>query len=430
MNRPDRVIIISLDAMGSRDLPFMETLPNFKKIMEHSSLCKNVSSVYPSLTYPAHTSIITGRKPVHHGVINNTLVQPRLENPDWMWQRKYVSGTTLYDEARKAGYQVAALLWPVTAKAKIKYNIPEVLANRPWQNQVVVSALNGSMMYEMELLKMFGHLRDGVRQPALDNFVHASACHTIRKYDPDMMLIHFTDLDTNRHIYGLDHEKTFAAMERHDMRLGQLWEALVETRDMAKTTVILLGDHCQFDTNRVVYFNYLLKEKGYLTVKNNKIDSYKVIAKNCDGSCYIYLHPKYEKNQELKAEIIELFHQLAEDETYGIDRIFTGKEAGMLGADDKCLLMIEAKEPVYYLDDFDALTKPVKEVKHSKMKATHGYLPDKPDYKTFFLATGYGIREKVEIESMELYDEGPTLARLMGLDLGKVDGRVVEEILY
>ena len=66
----------------------------------------------------------------------------------------------------------------------------------------------------------------------------------------------------------------------------------------------------------------------------------------------------------------------------------------------------------------------------AEMKATHGYLPDKPDYKTFFLATGYGIREKVEIESMELYDEGPTLARLMGLDLGKVDGRVVEEILY
>lgn len=87
-----------------------------------------VDSVYPSITYPAHTTIVTGRYPCHHGVVNNTKIQPGRKSPDWYWQRKYIRGTTLYDEARSAGMTTAALLWPVTAKAKIHYNVPEIFA--------------------------------------------------------------------------------------------------------------------------------------------------------------------------------------------------------------------------------------------------------------------------------------------------------------
>lgn len=429
--QPERVIIISLDAMGARDLEYMSKKKHFGKLMEKAALCNQVSSVYPTLTYPAHVSIVTGMKPKNHGVINNTCLQPNRPNPDWMWQRRFVKTTTLYDEARKAGWVTAGLLWPVTAKSKIKYNIPEVLANRPWQNQILVSARDSSLGYLLECNKRFGHLRDGVRQPALDNFVHQSALYTIRKYNPDLFMIHFTDLDTNRHIYGLDHEKTFAAMDRHDERLGEIIEALEETGDMEKTTIVVLGDHCQFNTSQVVYFNYLLKEKGYLKTKGDKIVSYQVIAKNCDGSCYIYLHPKERNNDTLKRQVTELFTELSKDMTYGIERIFTGAEAGELGADNECYLMLEAADSFYFLDEFETLTLPVNQVKKHKMKATHGYLPDKKDYKTFFMASGFGIKAGILYEEeMALYDEGPTLAKLMGLDLKNTDGRVIGEILY
>ncbi|MBQ8591588.1 MAG: alkaline phosphatase family protein [Lachnospiraceae bacterium] len=424
-----RVIIISFDAVGKRDLAFLKTLPNFGKFMEHAAICRNVSSVYPTLTYPAHTSIVTGKKPMHHGIVNNTQLQPNRPTPDWFWQRKYVKGTTLYDEAIKAGWKTAALLWPVTAKSRIRYCIPEVLANRPWQTQVSVMLTNSSPGYLMDMYKRFGHMVDGVRQPALDNFTHASALYTIRKHNPDLMLIHLTDVDTNRHIYGVEHEKVVQALIRHDKRLGEIMQALEETGDMSKTTVVLLGDHFQLDTHTIVYFNYMLKEKGYLSTKGDKITDYKVIAKNCDGSCYIYVHPKYREDEALLSEVTQMFTTLSPDEIYGIERIFSGKEAGKLGADDNCVIMIEAKKGYYYLDEFEVLTRPVKEEKKHKMRATHGYLPDKPDYKTFFMATGYGIQEHAEVEAMQLYDEGPTLAKLMGLELPDIDGRIVEEIL-
>lgn len=424
-----RIVIVSLDAVGNKDLAFLKTLPNFKKLYEKSAVCENVESVYPSITYPAHISIITGRKPLHHGVINNTLIQPKRPKPDWMWQRKYVKGTTLYDEAMKKGYRTAALLWPVTAKSKIHYNLPEVLANRPWQNQIIVSALNGTISYELALQKKFGHLRDGVRQPALDDFVQQSALYTIKTYNPDMLLIHFTDVDTNRHSYGVEHEKVTEALKRHDKRLGELLKALEETGDMEKTTFVVLGDHYQMDVERVVYLNYLLKENGFLHTKEDKITDYQFLAKNCDGSCYIYANEKKKPDKEAYEKLTALLERCKADKIYGIEQIFTGKEAGEMGADDRCVFFIEASKGVYFLDEFEHLTLPVEEVKKGKMRGTHGYLPTKEGYQTFFMASGYGIKEGVLIPKMYLWDEGVTLAKLLQVDLGEVDGRVIEEML-
>ena len=71
-----RMVIISLDAVGARDLAYLKTLPNFQKLHTQSGYCDHVESVYPSITYPAHTSIVTGKKPLHHGVVNNLRLQP------------------------------------------------------------------------------------------------------------------------------------------------------------------------------------------------------------------------------------------------------------------------------------------------------------------------------------------------------------------
>ena len=156
MNKPDKMIVISLDAVGGMDEAYLKKLPNFSRFMADAVKCSHVASVYPSITYPAHVSIVTGRYPKNHGVINNTLLQPNRESPDWYWQRKYIQGTTLYDEAIKKGLKVAALLWPVTAKSDIQYNVPEIFANRPWTNQIFTSLANGNA-------GISGHIKPKVR---------------------------------------------------------------------------------------------------------------------------------------------------------------------------------------------------------------------------------------------------------------------------
>lgn len=150
------MIILSFDAVGTEDLPYLKTLPHFSRFWREGAMCEKVKSVYPSLTYPAHTTIVTGRYPSGHGVVNNIRFQPKRVSPDWFWQRKYIRGETLYDAVRKNGGKTAALLWPVTGRGKIRYNLPEVFPNRKWQNQIMVSAWNGSLKYELELEKRFG----------------------------------------------------------------------------------------------------------------------------------------------------------------------------------------------------------------------------------------------------------------------------------
>ena len=293
MSRQDRkkrrMIILSLDAVGGRDLAYMETLPNFGPFFKRAAGCGEVVSVYPSLTYPAHVSIVTGRYPKNHGIVNNLQVQPEREPSDWFWQRKYVQGTTLYDEAVKNGCRVASLLWPVMGKARVHYNLPEVLPNRPWQNQLGVCMMNGTPLYELELQMKFGSMREGIRQPQLDHFVHASMLHTLEKYRPDLMLVHLTDVDTNRHLYGLDSPEAMAAIRRHDERLGELLGLLRKMGLEDETDVVILGDHCQLDVKEAIYPNYYFVKAGLAEVKNGRIREWKAIARDCDGCCYIYV---------------------------------------------------------------------------------------------------------------------------------------------
>ena len=103
------MVIISLDAVGARDLAYLKTLPNFQKLRAQSGYCDHVESVYPSITYPAHTSIVTGKKPLHHGVVNNLQLQPGRKSPDWMWQKHFIHGKTLYEAAAEKGYVTASI---------------------------------------------------------------------------------------------------------------------------------------------------------------------------------------------------------------------------------------------------------------------------------------------------------------------------------
>lgn len=428
----DHLIIISFDCLSSLDFPMLEELPHFQKLLKNGAYCQHVETIYPSVTYPCHTSIVTGNFPNRHGVINNTFLQPGALSPDWYWHRKHVKGTTLYDEAKKAGLKTAALLWPVTAQAKIDYNMPEIFANRTWHHQIPVSLWNGSPLFQLEMNFKFGKVRNGLRQPELDDFVLESTVHTIKTKKPNLLLVHFVDLDTQRHYHGFSSSKALAAVRRHDVRLGWIMKALKEARIYENSTIVALGDHSAFNHSKAVKPNVLLREHGLIQVNNyGKVIDWKAYCKSCDGSAYIYV--KDMNDLETKKMVISLFETLAQDENNGIECVISGIEAALKGADGKALLMLEARKN-YYITEYlsgkfiDTITE--KDVKEGRYTfASHGYSPQKDQYTTVLLATGKGIRSNAVIPSMRLVDEGPTFARLLGLDLGNTDGRIMEQLL-
>ncbi|MCM3637502.1 ectonucleotide pyrophosphatase/phosphodiesterase [Sporosarcina luteola] len=428
----DHLIVISFDCLSSLDMPLLETLPNFRKLLSGAAKCKQVNTIYPSVTYSCHTSIITGNYPIQHRITTNTLLQPGKKSPDWYWQRRNIKGTTLFDEANKAGMKTAALLWPVTARANIDFHIPEIFANRPWHSQVVVSLVNGSLLYTIRMNQLYGHMRKGIQQPWLDDFVTAAAVHTITSKKPDLLLIHLVDLDFQRHIHGFASKEADEALRRHDERLGDVFQALEESGIAEKSTIVALGDHSSIDISKVIKLNVLLEESGLIKVnKKGQVKSWRAFCKSNDGSAYIYLNDPEDRHAEEKVQAI--LHSMMRNPENGIEFVLSGKEASETGADNEADFMLEARAGFYFTEELDG--EAFSEITEEDLavgrysKAVYGYSPLKPDYETVFIAKGSGITPDVEIPTMSLVDEGPTFARILGLDLGETDGRILHEIL-
>lgn len=428
VRKTKHLIVLSLDALGSVDFSKIEKLPNIGELLKCASYSKNVHSVYPTLTYPSHTSILTGCLPRRHGIVNNTKIQPKRKKPDWFWYQKDVKVPSLVDVAIENDMKVASLLWPVLGGSKVQYNMPEIWANRCWQNQLLVSLCAGSPKYLYELNKLFGKHRKGIQQPELDNFIHHSALHTLKKYKPDLMLVHFLDLDDKKHHFGCETVEVDVALTRLDSRVGDFISVLKENGMYEDTTLVILGDHSQKDAHTIIYLNQILFDAGFIEYRDGRIVDYQALAKSCDGSTYIYL-----KDRSVRGRVYELLTSFAKISENGISKIFEESEIIELGADSCASFMLEATEGFYFLDEIGlGVHRKIEVVEHSYSHAligVHGYLPTLPNYQTVFIASGAGIKSSVEISQMSLIDQGPTLAKLLGLKLPLVDGRVLHEIL-
>jgi predicted AlkP superfamily pyrophosphatase or phosphodiesterase len=430
-DRKRRFVIISFDALSSRDMDVLKNLPGFSRLYRDGSYCENVRSVYPSLTYPAHCSISTGMFPMNHGVTSNQLLQPGRKDPDWHWTRDHIKTDTFYDAALRKGMTVASLLWPVTAKSGITWNMPEIYANRPWKNQIAVSLANGTPDYLLLLQKKFGKTRQGLKQPMLDDFVHQSALWTIKEKKPDVIMIHYVDLDSMRHHYGYASKEADSALLRHDRRLTDILDILEEEGLMEDTTLFVLGDHDQLPVKNIIYLNSIFKDKGLINTIGGNIIDWKAYAQTLDGSSYVHIRDKNDTVTYAKVEAI--LRKLESLPSYGIEKVYTSNEAADLGAIRDAAFMLEAASGFKFLPDIDKpAVAPVPSAVDGWFEesvSTHGFSPDKENYTTVFFAMGQGIKKNIVIPIMSLIDEGPTFAKAMGTVLYDTDGRVLDEIL-
>lgn len=431
INSKRRFVIISFDALSSRDMNVLKHLPGFSRLYRDGSYCEKVRSIYPSLTYPAHCSISTRMLPMNHGVTSNHLLQPGRKDPDWHWTRDHIKTDTFYDAALRKGMTVASLLWPVTGKSAITWNMPEIYANRPWKNQIAVSLANGTPDYLLELQKRFGKTRQGLKQPMLDDFVHQSALWTIKEKKPDIIMIHYVDLDSMRHHHGYASKEADSALLRHDSRLTDILDVLEEEGLIEDTTLFVLGDHDQIPVKNIIYLNSIFKDKGLIESKGGKITDWMAYAQTLDGSSYVHIKDRSDTKTHSKVESI--LKKLESIPSYGIEKVYSSDEAAAMGASRDAAFMLEAACGFKFLPDIDKPAivpiPPAVDGWFEESISTHGFSPDKENYTTVFFAMGNGIRKGIAIPSMSLIDEGPTFAKVMGTVLYDTDGRVLEEIL-
>ncbi len=131
--RPDYVT--AADEHGAK-------VPNLRKMMKEGAYAEGVTGVIATVTYPSHTTLVTGVWPAQHGIWANTTFDPLQKNyQGWYWYAEDIRVPTLWDAARQAGWTTASIQWPVTVGAKITWDIPEVWRAATPEDAKLVRAL-------------------------------------------------------------------------------------------------------------------------------------------------------------------------------------------------------------------------------------------------------------------------------------------------
>src|ERR1041384_597356 len=123
--RDAHVIMISIDGLVPDYYLSPASLglkvPNLTRMKLGGAYAEGVEGIFPTVTYPAHTTMITGVRPAVHGIVQNRIFEPPTapQTKEWYWFAKDVKSETLWSMAKRAGLVTASVGWPVTVGADI-----------------------------------------------------------------------------------------------------------------------------------------------------------------------------------------------------------------------------------------------------------------------------------------------------------------------
>lgn len=421
MKDKKNVILISYDAFSEDNWEFAKKQSNLKKLIENGAYTNKLKSIYPTLTYVVHTTMVTGCYPSKHGIYHNTPFQPFVadENQEWFWDVKHIKEKTFYEVAYENKMKVGSLLWPVTAKAKINYNIPEVRAING-ENQALKILKTGSPFFAIEMELKNSKLRKGIMQPHLDNYTNKCAVDTIKNKNVDLMMLHLVDLDDHKHNFGINSKEVKDTIVRMDKRIGELIEAVEISEKSNDTVFVVLGDHGQIDVKHKIKLNKILKDAGLIFEKDGKLD-YRAYFQTTGGSAYLFVKENDFEAESLAVNLIKDFE--------GIENIFSKDELIEFKAPivKNSNYMIEAKRGYSFDDGIDGDKIILNLEDLGKVYATHGYLPTKENYRCNLVISGNGIKNNFDMDNIEMVDIAPTISKILGFEF-LCDGRILDEI--
>ncbi len=391
--RMRKLVLVSLDAMYEPDWAVYDGkwLGDW---LGQSARCTQVKTVFPALTYPAHTTLVTGCDPVQHGIGQNQPLQPEKEESmrTWYWEEQQVQRETLFQAVKRQGGRCASMLWPVTGRSRaIRWNFPEVLA-LPGENQTLKMLAYGAAPWILHMEMKHGKERISTHEPHLSDYATILACDVIRTHQPELTAVHLVDVDEMRHLHGVNSPEALEGMQRMEKRVQAIWNAMQATPGMEDALLALVSDHGQADIHRTVALEPALQAAGIQArVQSNGM------------SAYLFTR-----------ESEKAFHWLQNHgEEVGVSAVYGREQLTEFGCIAAVDLAVEAAPGVAFAEGLST---------EKRKKAAHGFGPGHPGENCLLAVRGKGIRPAV-LPPMPMRDVAPTLAGLMGISLPQAVGK-------
>lgn len=233
-----KLMILSVDGLDWRYVRDRDALglkiPNIRRLLAKSSTADGVTGVWPTITWPSHTTMITGARPDQHGIEGNASGPP--DPALSYWSANKIKVPTLVQCLAQRGMTVGAVNWPVTVDAKITWNLPEAYAKRDGDSSDMDTV---DKFGTPGLVEEIGRTHVSFNHAWLDDRSRALATiHILKTKHPDLMLLHLAELDSEEHEEGPFTPHAKAVVERSDELIGDIVKALP-----AGYALALVSDH-------------------------------------------------------------------------------------------------------------------------------------------------------------------------------------------
>ncbi len=414
--RPRRsILVISVDGLrpACYTKPDAEGLkvPNLRALAARGAFATGVFGVLPTVTYPSHTTLITGVPPRVHGIESNTIFDPEGHAAGaWNWYARNVKVPTLVSAARAAGLRTAAVWWPVAVGLAADWNFPEF-----WRS----GSDSPADLDLLDALSTPGLIeavsRDRGRPfsyPITDDERVDTAIYVLKTGRPDLMLLHLVAVDFASHDAGPYGAEAHAAVEATDARIGRMFSALQDAGMADRTLVAIVSDHGFLPVSRSLQPNAVLREAGFIKVDaKGQVESWTAVFHTNGGSAGLVVADP-QGAEAVVARVRALFEPRIQDPGSGLRGILDRERITQLGGSDRWQLVLDAREGF----DFSSAATDGWSVA-SKKRGDHGYSPDRPDLYASLILDGPGLVRTGDLGVVHMTAVAPTLAQYLDLRL-------------
>jgi predicted AlkP superfamily pyrophosphatase or phosphodiesterase len=419
-NKDRIVVVISLDgfpayALHDPRLP----IPTLRKLARQGAAADSMLPVNPTVTWPNHTTIVTGVDASEHGVLFNGLLigaetsfPPTIE--PWRDKDVLVHVPTIYDIAHDSGLTTAEVNWVAIYNANtIDWKFPELPDPKGEVEQTLVA--DGTVTAEQ--LKTF---EDG-SQAWQDEIWTDAAVKILVDHRPNLLLFHLLSLDNANHQYGAMSQASLTAMAYLDSQVDRIVQVLQRPDFAERSTLIVVSDHGFRNYRHAIHANALLLEKGILKSVNGKLKGDAWIVPE-GGVAMVYVTNSARKT-DLIAQLKSVYGRAE-----GIERVYGVEDFGALGlpgpkdSDQAPDIVLAAKEGCFFSGE------PDKNLISDAVGGTHGFPNSDSQMQAIFLAWGKGVPSGTQLGRITNRDVAPTIAKLLGIDLKSARGHAIPGI--
>ena len=372
------LVLISLDGFRA-DYLDRPDLPNVRRVLQRGARARSLVSVFPTLTFPNHYSLVTGLRPDRHGLVSNIFFDPirrqtySFRDPGTVSDGSWYRGEPIWVSAERQGMVAACYFWP--------------------GSEAAIGGIRPSLWTKYE-----GAVPNHVR---VDTILEWLRLPDDRR--PHVLTLYMSDIDGASHQNELGSLNIDAAIRAVDSSLGRLLDGIETLPVRDRLFVVLSSDHGMTNTSlaQIVAIDGLIDMTGILMAEGGPVGNLHVTggARRADEIRDALNRRLTHGRAYLRKDVPERLHYRADPR---IGEVVVIMDEGYM------IETAERRAPRTRPEPF----------------GMHGWDPALSSMQAMFAVMGPGVRAGITVPAVENVDVYPFLTEVLGLTPAtKLDGR-------